>query len=563
MDYKDFFHLFENKDRFIDKLDLTDEQKEELKAFFKKHPTYEGKVDWNKKDLKWEDFEELLKTEGQTKNQIKKYGKSGKAQIEDLVEGKDYEVLVDKPNLTVYYPMNFKASEVLAKPTTPPEGVTGRWCIAGKNYSPGTQDQHWKRYTQERHIDFFFVFMEHRKYAIARYPEDKYNPGNSGKIEIFNQDDQQTNDIWDSNDFYSKVHLNLEWLKKLIAEQPNKVNPVIKPEIEGKGYRLSEDGRTLLSVDGHLERLEIPAGVTVVGDGAAFNHQNLKQVIIPASVTQLGVHAFAECTGMEKISISLAPGAKLQGVGYNAKPFQNTTGLLEILVQGAETPSAEESELGWELFGKAAFHTVKIRCLNDNAKYTISDGCFSNCRRLENLEIGTGCTSIMTEAFFQCSSLKSVYIPPTVKWIGMEAFAHCTNVRSFTIAPRGALTDIDSNCFYDNPYVSEIAIPDNCNYVGMEAFHELPNLRNLIIPAGLKYLGTPPFVLYNNGSRGDGEDYEPYDWLFDRDNPDILPKNLQITFRGTREQWNKLTEYFTSNEKEFLNRHLLCLYLDR
>ena len=114
---KDIFRRFlENKDRFIDKLDLTDEQKAELKAFFKKHPTYEGKVDWNKKDLKWEDFEELLKTEGQTKNQIKKYGKSGKAQIEDLVEGKDYEVLVDKPNLTVYYPMNFKASEVLAKP---------------------------------------------------------------------------------------------------------------------------------------------------------------------------------------------------------------------------------------------------------------------------------------------------------------------------------------------------------------------------------------------------------------------------------------------------------------
>ena len=42
---QDFRRFFEDKDRLIDKLDLTDDQKSELKAFFKKHPNYENKID--------------------------------------------------------------------------------------------------------------------------------------------------------------------------------------------------------------------------------------------------------------------------------------------------------------------------------------------------------------------------------------------------------------------------------------------------------------------------------------------------------------------------------------
>lgn len=86
-------HFFENKDHIIDRLEgLTDAQKEEIKAFFSKHPSYESKVDWNDRSLSYKDFEPILKLDGKSKTQARKKG------IEGITEGKDYEYLGDGYN---------------------------------------------------------------------------------------------------------------------------------------------------------------------------------------------------------------------------------------------------------------------------------------------------------------------------------------------------------------------------------------------------------------------------------------------------------------------------------
>lgn len=553
--------ILESKDHLIDKLDLTDEQKEELKGFFKKHPNYESKIDWNKKDLKWEDFEELLKTEGQTKNQIKKYGKSGKAQIEDLEEGKDYEVLVDKPNLTVYYPLNFKASEVLAKPTTPPEGVTGKWCIAGKNYSPGTQDQHWNRYTKERNIDFFFVFMEHRKYAVARYPQDLSRPSGEPRIEIFDQNDSQVTEIWDSNDFYDKVRLNIGWLKKLMAEQPNKLISKKELKVPGLGYTLSEDGHTLIAIDRNLTRLVIPEGVTEIALGAGFNRTNLQQLVIPATVKKIGSSAFANCTGLQKVSIILAPGGdslRATSLDLGSVPFGRCTGSLDIIATGEDS---NPSQITFALFKESSFKNVQIIGQTANSRFEIWDNAFSDNKALENLTIGEGCTVIGHEAFFNCENLKAVLIPSTVTWLGMEVFGHCKNIRTFEFAKGSQLREIDTACFYDNAYVTKIEIPDGCSQIEEKGLCELPNLQELVVPASMKYFGASLDVIGNDGYRGeqDDDDYEPYDYLFDRDDRDSKwPKNLHVTYKGTKAQWKNLIQYFTKDEKRLFS-NVTCL----
>ena len=189
--------FLEDKNRLIDKLDLTSEQKEELKAFFKKHPNYEAKIDWNNKSLKYEDFKDILALEGASENSKKKYGLSGKAQIEDLVEGIDYDIIaqseISKGNgedYTVYHVKTFKGSEVLAKPSTPPEGVTGHWCIAGRNYSPGTRDQHWEKYKNEK-VEFFFIFTDQTKFALAAVPPDRRWGATQVSMTVFDCNDHR------------------------------------------------------------------------------------------------------------------------------------------------------------------------------------------------------------------------------------------------------------------------------------------------------------------------------------------------------------------------------------
>ena len=398
--------------------------------------------------------------------------------------------------------------------------------------------------------------MEHRKYAVARYPQSQARPSGEPRIDIFDQTDQQVTDIWDSNDFYSKVHLNLDWLKALMAKQPNKLAPKpIEKKARPEGYTLSEDGHTLLKVWSNVTHLVIPLGVTKIAREAALNHLYLEEVVIPPTVKIIGDKALAGCYNMQRVSIQLGPGP-LQTETFRADAFKNTTGVLEIRVSGTED---RPSSLDSGIFAESKFHEVRILPENNHSSYAIGDGCFKDCHDLTRLTLGYGCSEIRSEAFFRCTSLEEVWIPRTVQWIDWEAFSHCKNIRKFEFDPASELTDSAGCCFYDNQYVTELKIPDSCKYIMIQAFCELPNLKTLVLPAGLKYLGVPPVVLYNNGDRGEDDEYEPHDYLFDRDERNLWPKDLHVYFKGTREQWDKLTQYFTDDEKRLLNANLACL----
>ena len=143
--------LLEDKNRLIDKLDLTDEQKDAVKTFFKKHPNYENKIDWNRKDLKWDDFVDVLAFEGKSRNQARKNGIAG------LKEGKDYKFIAsgetsDGHPYEIYMPLSYLGSVTLADDKSGP-AIVGKWCIASND------DNYWKDYTERRGDYFYFVYI--------------------------------------------------------------------------------------------------------------------------------------------------------------------------------------------------------------------------------------------------------------------------------------------------------------------------------------------------------------------------------------------------------------------
>ena len=159
--------LRENKNHLIDKLDLTPEQKDQIKAFFLKHPSYEAKIDWNNKSLQYKDFESLLTLDGKSKTRAKKNGLSG------LVEGKDYvdfrEVVLDNNEIKrihIYQPLSYLGSKTLASNRVPPIKEAGaKWCISYQK-----TDEYWDAYTNKG-IKFLFVFTPYTKYALTIYPK--------------------------------------------------------------------------------------------------------------------------------------------------------------------------------------------------------------------------------------------------------------------------------------------------------------------------------------------------------------------------------------------------------
>lgn len=142
---EEFRKLIENKNRLIDRLDLPEEKKQTLKDFFNKHPNYESQIDWNRRDLSWSDFEDLLATEGKSISQAKKKG------IEGLTEGVDYNIVYQNSEGTLYEVLTHLASRILASPKVGVSSVTAKWCISMN------QPTYWKQYKGNGYQFFFWI----------------------------------------------------------------------------------------------------------------------------------------------------------------------------------------------------------------------------------------------------------------------------------------------------------------------------------------------------------------------------------------------------------------------
>jgi hypothetical protein len=146
----------EKKDHIVAKLgNLTNSQKRILIDHLDQFPHKESMIDWNNKDLKWEDFAEMLATTSKTQKKalVKKEGLGG------LEEGKDYHLLYDKPPIVAVMPKNYEASKLLASKNI--AGCEGEWCTAYHK-----TDDYWKEYISRGPLVYIINFEKNDKMAF-------------------------------------------------------------------------------------------------------------------------------------------------------------------------------------------------------------------------------------------------------------------------------------------------------------------------------------------------------------------------------------------------------------
>lgn len=125
--------------------------------------------------------------------------------------------------------------------------------------------------------------------------------------------------------------------------------------------------------------IELPDGITSIGDCAFERCGNLTEIEISDSVTSIGRSAFLDCGSLTKIEI----------------------------------PDGVTS---------------------------IDQSAFYGCKSLTEIKIPDGVTSIEDKTFCHCDSLTEIEIPDSVTTIGHYAFSGCKNLRNITI-PDGAEVD--------------------------------------------------------------------------------------------------------------------------
>ena len=190
---------------------------------------------------------------------------------------------------------------------------------------------------------------------------------------------------------------------------------------EAKGNKVSgpiysEDGLRLLKVLGNPEYLEVKDGVKAICDEACLGLDNLHDVVLPASVTDLGTRAFESCIKLFKITM---PGVDYIGI----ESFAHCENLKEIALPKtlgkirkaafADCKALEEINIPshLEIIDMYAFRNSGLKSLN----FVISED--SKCW-------------IFYNAFASCKHLESVYLNKNVKIMDCMVFAGCTSLKT-------------------------------------------------------------------------------------------------------------------------------------
>ena len=188
-----------------------------------------------------------------------------------------------------------------------------------------------------------------------------------------------------------------------------------------------------------LERVTIPNGVTCIGQSAFWCCGSLTGVTIPDSVTSIGNSAFSYCGSLTGVTIP-------DGVtGIEMSTFSNCSSLIGVTIPNSVT--------------------------------SIGNSAFSYCSSLTGVTIPDGVTSIGEYAFYICRSLASVTIPDSVASIGKDAFYGCGSLTSVSLPNR--VVSLEAGLFGNCGSLASVIIPGSVTNIDYFAFDNCASLTDV------------------------------------------------------------------------------------
>ena len=162
--------------------------------------------------------------------------------------------------------------------------------------------------------------------------------------------------------------------------------------------------------DVEVKNLVIPNSVTSIGNYAFYKCLSLNSVTIPNSVTSIGEWAFASCRCLTKTNYTgdIAGWCGINFGNYSANPtaYSHNLYINDVEVKDLLIPNGVTS------IGKIVF--AYCSCLTSvtipNSVTSIGDYAFSKCSRLTSIKIPNSVTNIGDYAFYGCDKLTSVTI---------------------------------------------------------------------------------------------------------------------------------------------------------
>ena len=256
----------------------------------------------------------------------------------------------------------------------------------------------------------------------------------------------------------------------------------------------------------HLTSMTISNGVENIGKMSFYNCSGLTEVSIGSNVTTIGERAFDGCTGLT----SLVVPDNVTNIGSNAFWYVNN-----IIHSGTEKWGAKCANgyvEDWFVYGDNT-KTTLLGCSSTatgeitfpNSVTTIGNNAFRNCINITSVIIPNGVTYIgggYTDSytFYGCSNLQSITIPNSVTRIGTHSFDRCSNLKLIIfdadyIMSHTSFSASSGFRYIFGEQIEECVFGENVTRIGSYTFYSCSNLRSVIIPAGATRIGD--YVFYS------------------------------------------------------------------
>lgn len=281
----------------------------------------------------------------------------------------------------------------------------------------------------------------------------------------------------------------------------------------------------------------IPSNVREIGEDC-FRNAGIGDIIIPDSITKLGVESFYRCNNVKLNNILREiPRRCFQYAHFSYIDLKN---VIRIDTNGFDGSWIKEIDLSKiQKLGGSAFCSCfkltsitfsdsieKIKswtfaaCINlnnvDLSKCTklkeLGKYCFESCRQISSVKLPLTITRLKESCFEKCYNLQEINLE-NLKWLGERSFCKCTKLKElylnvYQVPYRcfdecfsleqvnftSRLNELSSNAFRDCSNLTSISILNNCNQninkrisICRECFHGCIKLTNML--NNIKYLG--------------------------------------------------------------------------
>ena len=256
----------------------------------------------------------------------------------------------------------------------------------------------------------------------------------------------------------------------------------------------------------NLESVSIPEGVTTIGD-RAFWQTSLKNITIPASVTQIGSNikeVFYQCYDLESITVANDNTAyrSVDGVLYTA----DGTTLIQYPQNKADTSYKmidEATKIDFlafnytqnlqtidfnnvtEFANKAVYGNQALQEIVLKNAASLGDQAFSGNREVTSVLLEKAPTTVGKSVFSSCTNLTSVTLPDEMQELSAGMFAFCTALKTLKFPAQ--LESIGDSCFDQAGLAGDLVIPKSVKKIGFVAFRNCHGLTSITVE------GNPTF----------------------------------------------------------------------